>query len=72
MRRKCEDNKMEGNTRTKRKSGIIWERKGKQKRLTLRRAVYRTNPPAGERTGNFGIFASADTKEERKSWEMHK
>ena len=29
MRRKCEDNKMEGNTRTKRKSGIIWERKGK-------------------------------------------
>ena len=29
MRRKCEDNKMEGNTRTKRKSGIVCERKRK-------------------------------------------
>ena len=54
MRRKGEDNKMEGRTRTKGKSGIVWERKRKkQKRLTLRRAVYRANLPAGERTGKF-------------------
>ena len=32
MRRKCEDNKMEGRTRTKGKSGIVWERKRKNRR----------------------------------------
>jgi hypothetical protein len=54
MRRKCEDNEMERRTRTKGKSGMFWERKReKQKRLTLRRAVYRANLPAGERTGKF-------------------
>ena len=48
------------------------EKKEKQKRLTLRRAVSRANPPAGERTGKFWNFRNCRQDKERKSWEMHK
>ena len=60
---------MDGETRTKGKIGYFLKKI--RDWLTEERFPEQIHHPESE-PNFFGIFASADTKEERKSWEIHK
>ena len=66
MRRKCEDNKMEGNTRTKRKSGIIWERKGKTEETDSQKSGLQNKSTSRRKNRKILEFSQLQTPRRRE------
>ena len=62
MRRKCEDNKMEGNTRTKRKSGIIWREKGKTEETDSQKSGFQSKSTSRGKNRKILEFSQLQTK----------